>query len=165
MNDRTLGGPEPVCAEPPPRAVIYLRARADNQAEEDFAFQAQANVCRAFAYQQGYTLVGEYQDSGASANDYDRPGLTALRAAVQQGDISIIVVYSYDRLFRDPAFALAMTHEWRAAGVAIAYACSGTVTSANTAGLMLTIERAFAEFERERMRTCIARRSRSRRSV
>ena len=65
--------------------------------------------------------VREFGDEGVSGAVLDRPGLTALRAAVRSGAVGLVVVYDPDRLARKLAYQLLVTDELDAAGARLEF--------------------------------------------
>jgi DNA invertase Pin-like site-specific DNA recombinase len=100
------------------RAVIYARvaSAAPNDHEH---IHVQIEACRVYAQEHGYSVVGEYQDCGASGNTLDRPGLHGLREAIRRGVIGTVLVYDWIRLARDINLLLFLEKELRAAETSI----------------------------------------------
>lgn len=74
------------------RAHLYLRASTDRQD----ATRAEA-LLKSFAAEKGLDVVGQYTEN-ASGTKLDRPELTRMLGAAQEGDV--VVVESVDRLSR-----------------------------------------------------------------
>ncbi len=130
-------------------AAIYLRVSTGEQAESGAGLAAQADACRAFAQAQGWTVLGEYSDAGASgaAGLDKRPGL--LEAVADLGRGSVLLVAKRDRLGRD-AIVLAMIESAvaRKGARIVSAAGEGTESDEPTAILMRRLIDAFSEFER-----------------
>ncbi len=89
------------------RLRIYLRRSRADQDHQRFSIDVQREECHRFALNslpgRGLTPAWmerkEYVDEGRSGDDFDRPGLVALRKDVQAGDV--IVCRDHTRLGRD----------------------------------------------------------------
>ncbi|KAF0094885.1 MAG: resolvase, partial [Rhodospirillaceae bacterium] len=80
------------------RCAIYTRKSSEEGLEQDFnSLHAQREACEAYIASQrheGWSLVpNHYDDGGYSGGSMDRPGLAALMADVDAGNIDIVVVY------------------------------------------------------------------------
>ena len=67
----------------PKQAILYTRVSTAEQVEKGFSLSQQIEATRRYATQQGYEVVGEFWDPGASGATLVRPGLDALRQRVQ----------------------------------------------------------------------------------
>jgi len=86
-------------ANPAVRAVLYLRAARDPRG---LAVERQRDACLRLARERGWTVTGEYSDTGASAAAVTRPGYDAMTADYAAGRFDAIVVWHLDRLTRQP---------------------------------------------------------------
>jgi site-specific DNA recombinase len=93
----------------PVRAALYLRVSTTRQAEVDLSIPDQQTQTSAYCARQGWRVVGEYVEPGASAMDDNRPEFQRMieRASDDDHPIDVIVVHSFSRFFRD-AFGLEM---------------------------------------------------------
>ena len=57
----------------PKRAALYLRVSTGRQAAGDVSIPSQRELTRAFCEQQGWVVVDEFVEPGASATDDRRP--------------------------------------------------------------------------------------------
>jgi site-specific DNA recombinase len=80
------------------RGVILRRVSTDEQ-EANFSLPNQQQACRAFAEQQGISVVADVFDvhSGYSLK---RPGLTQVRELAAAHEIDVLIVWKLDRLSR-----------------------------------------------------------------
>jgi hypothetical protein len=99
------------------RAAIYARTATAQQYERDLAIQAQVQTCREYAAAKGYIVTRELIDSGSSSTTLDRPGMQALRACVQHGEIDVILTIHPNRLTRDFRDMVILWKEWEQAGL------------------------------------------------
>jgi site-specific DNA recombinase len=97
-------------------------------------------------------VAGVWTDAGASGGTLDRPGLTALRAAVAAGEVAVVVVYAVDRLSRRQADTLSLLAEFEAAGAGLAAASQAFDTTTPTGLAMLGMLSVFAELQRSEIR-------------
>ena len=93
----------------PVRAALYLRVSTTRQAEVDLSIPDQQAQTAAYCARQGWRIVAEYVEPGASAMDDHRPEFQRMieRACDDDRLIDMIVVHSFSRFFRD-AFGLEM---------------------------------------------------------
>ena len=102
------------------RAVIYARVSTDLQ-RENYSVPTQVQECLKYARTRGYVVVGNrYVDSTsgkdvqeaksaipAYVDDYtsrelSRPGLDVVLEFLEEVGFDVVIVYSLDRLARDP---------------------------------------------------------------
>jgi|tagenome__1003787_1003787.scaffolds.fasta_scaffold20977301_1 DNA invertase Pin-like site-specific DNA recombinase len=82
------------------RFLGYLRVSTDEQADSGAGLAAQQEqLRRAFEYE-GWELVEEIRDEGASGKDLDRPGLRRALELINAGEADGLVVAKLDRLTR-----------------------------------------------------------------
>ncbi|MBK6801974.1 MAG: recombinase family protein [Novosphingobium sp.] len=90
------------------RCAVYTRKSTEDGLEQEFnSLDAQREACEAYILSQrheDWTLVpGRYDDGGFSGGNMERPGIKALLAEVDAGNVDVIVVYKVDRLTRSLA--------------------------------------------------------------
>jgi site-specific DNA recombinase len=81
------------------QTVIYARQSLDRDGTAA-AVDRQISECRKVAASHGLTIDHEYIDNDVSASKGVRPGFTRLLSAIKQGNVSTIVVWHTDRLYR-----------------------------------------------------------------
>jgi site-specific DNA recombinase len=83
------------------RAVLYARLSRDRSGEQT-ATARQLEDCRAFAASKGWEIAGEFTDADVSAykKNVPRPGYEAMLAALDAGEVDVIVAWKLDRLLR-----------------------------------------------------------------
>lgn len=91
------------------RAALYLRVSTTRQAEVDLSIPDQRSQTKAYCERQGWQVVADYIEPGASAMDDQRPEFQRMieRASDDDRPFDVIVVHSFSRFFRD-AFGLEM---------------------------------------------------------
>ncbi|MFZ5813785.1 MAG: recombinase family protein [Bacillota bacterium] len=145
------------------RAAIYLRVSSEDQARHGYSLGEQEERCRQLAADLGAGQVVLYTDGGESGSRLDRPGLGALREALQAGLHDLVVVLDPDRLARNLYLQLALHDEFRRLGVALEFVNLDWEDTPD-GRLFLQMRGAIAEYEREkiRMRTYAGRRRKAR---
>src|SRR5262249_4233151 len=123
---------------------------ASAQADGSSGIAAQQAICETYAERHGYTVAAVFEDAGASGAMLDRPGLDALRAAVQRGEVDVVLVASADRLARHFADQTALTIEFDQAGVSVEVARE-EATGGTKMSHLTTIDAVLAEYERDRL--------------
>jgi site-specific DNA recombinase len=85
----------------PDKAAIYIRWSTDDQADGT-TLDVQMEGCRHFVLSQGWRVSNDllFIDDGYSGGSLDRPALSRLRRAVQEGRVECVVVFKLDRLSR-----------------------------------------------------------------
>ena len=91
------------------RAALYLRVSTTRQAEVDLSIPDQRLQTQGYCARQGWQVVADYVEPGASAMDDQRPEFQRMieRASDDDRPFDVIVVHSFSRFFRD-AFGLEM---------------------------------------------------------
>ncbi len=140
-----------------PRAVCYVRVSTEEQAEEGVSLAAQEAAVRAYCAMRGLDVAEVVIDAGVSAGKAlsTRNGGGRVLAMVNRGDVSAVVAYKLDRLFRDCADCLTVTREWDRAEVALHLIDLGGQaidTSTAMGRFFLTVMAGAAEMERNLIR-------------
>lgn len=117
-------------AETRPMVAGYLRVSTERQAVDGLGLDVQRGAVEAFARQEGYE-VEWYSDEGVSGalDAEQRDGLASALAAIRDGDVCGLVVYSLDRVAR----ALTVQE----AVLALAWDAGGRVWSVGDGGEVL----------------------------
>jgi len=136
------------------RCAIYTRVSTDHGLEQDFnSLDAQREACAAYVKsqsQEGWSLVGlRFDDGGFSGATLERPALRALREAVKQRRVDVIVVYKVDRLTRSLADFAKLIELFDAHGVSFISVTQSFNTTTSMGRLTLNMLLSFAQFERE----------------
>lgn len=103
------------------KAVGYVRVSTEEQASAGYGLEAQERAIRAFAESQGYELLEVVQDAGVSGatRPQDRPGFAHVLELAEQKAFSILLVWKFDRLARNLAYAVTTVNLLQDAGVAL----------------------------------------------
>ena len=132
------------------RAALYLRVSTDGQSVEN-----QRLALETVARQRGWSVVAAYDDNGISGakGRVRRPGLDALLNDATRGRFDVAMVWALDRLGRSLADLIDTLRVLEAAKVDL-YLDQQAIDTTTPAGRMFFhITGAFAEFEREMIRS------------
>lgn len=84
------------------RAAVYCRLSIDRTGE-GLAVDRQQQDCEKLAADHGWDIVQIFIDNSISAfSGKHRPGYEDLMAAVEHGDVDVVIAWSHDRLNRRP---------------------------------------------------------------
>ena len=89
----------------PKRAALYLRVSTGRQAENDVSLPSQRDMTTRFCEAQGWTVVEEFVEPGASATDDRRPVFQRMleRATTSDRNFDVICVHAFSRFYRNGA--------------------------------------------------------------
>lgn len=94
------------------KAAIYTRVSTEDQEREGTSLQSQLQFCQDKALELGYEVDEDHIISEVySGLTLERPKLTELRESVRREEVGAIIVYSTDRLSRDPIHLLLLVEE------------------------------------------------------
>lgn len=86
------------------QAVIYSRVSTEEQANEGKSIEVQIDLCRKWAEENKYSIVGVYPEPGKSATTLKgRTGLQEAIVQCQDEKIDALLVMDTDRLARNPS--------------------------------------------------------------
>jgi len=139
------------------RAISYVRVSTTEQALQGISLAAQTESIRAYAKFKGLELVEELSDEGVSAGKplQEREGGEKLFELARDSEVTAVVAYKLDRLFRDAADCLAVTKVWDELSVDLHLVDLGgqaVDTSTAMGRFFLTIMAGVAEMERNLIR-------------
>ena len=97
------------------RAFIYGRFSSHKQ--QELSIEAQIDICREYAEKHSITVVGEYVDRARSARTENRADFRRLIRDACTGVVDCVLVWRYDRFFRDRAESALYRKQLEAAGV------------------------------------------------
>lgn len=129
-------------------AAIYARVSSRKQKEGE-TIESQLDSLRQFARKQGYVIPKgfEFKDAGYSGAVLERPGLDALRDAVHDNVLDVVLIYSTDRLSRKYAYQLLLQEEFQKRKVEVQFLKSPSATTPEEQ-FALHFQGVFAEYER-----------------
>ena len=128
-------------------ATIYCRVSTDNQETEGTSLQTQLEACLKYCHEKGYEVTQQFTET-KSGLTLDRPKLDALRDLVREEQIDIVVVYSLDRLSRNPNHGVIIQNDFEKHRVALE-AVAETVDGSRVGKLMTYIRQWASEQEIE----------------
>ncbi|MEA3339025.1 MAG: recombinase family protein, partial [Chloroflexota bacterium] len=83
------------------RVIGYIRVSTNEQVEKGHSLDAQRAAIEQFCASRGWELVEIKVEAGISGTKDDRPALTELLEAVEQGRCDVVIVHAIDRFYRD----------------------------------------------------------------
>lgn len=144
-------------------AVVYSRVSTEDQEREGTSLRTQEEACRKYAEEQGYVVQDDYVIKEVySGLTLERPELEQLRNWVSNKEVDGVVVYSTDRLSRDPVHLLLLVEEIEKKGVKLHFVTEPLDNSME--GQLLSFVRGWAskmEAVKIRERTIRGRRARA----
>jgi len=101
--------------------VLYARVSTGRQAEKELSIPDQIRQLRDYCQKQGYAIIKEYREEGASATDDKRPIFQDMIAEVldRKSNIRAILVLTTSRFFRDATLARIYKHKLKKNGVKV----------------------------------------------
>jgi len=110
----------------PFRAVIYLRVSSQGQVKTDYdpegnSIPSQRAACIQRAKELGAVIIDEYVEPGRSAKELDKRDefQKMRRRIISKKDVDYIIVYAFNRAFRNAADRAIVSKEFRKAGARI----------------------------------------------
>ncbi len=138
----------------PMRCAIYARKSAKHGLDKDVnSLAVQRDICSAYIRSQRHRrwieAAEHYEDGGFSGGNLNRPGLTRLLGAVEQGLVDVIVIYKLDRLTRSLSDFIRLIELFDQYEVTFVSVTQSFDTKDSLGRLVLNILLTFAQFERE----------------
>ena len=105
----------------PLRVALYLRVSTGRQAEGDVSLPSQRSQTLAHCERQGWSVVDEYVEPGATGTDDRRPAFQGLidRACDADQPYDVILVHAFSRFYRDGAEMELLIRRLRRHGVEV----------------------------------------------
>jgi site-specific DNA recombinase len=144
------------------KAAIYCRVSTEEQGREGTSLDSQLEACLSKARQAGYDVPGEliFRET-YSGLSLERPKLNELRELIRNGAIDRLIIYTLDRLSRDPTHGVILTQELEKHGVKLEAVTEDVDNS--ELGKLITYIRGFAaKLEAEKIRERTMRGARAR---
>ena len=132
------------------KAVGYVRVSTEEQATQGFGLEAQERAIRAFAESQGYELITVIQDSGVSGatRPTTRPGFTEVLKLAEEKAFSILLVWKFDRLARNIAYAVTTVEQLQQLGIVLRSVTEPIDTATPMGKTLFSVLAGMAEQER-----------------
>ena len=103
-------------------AGVYCRVSTENQEREGSSLDSQKEACLKKASELGYSVNEDYiLNEVYSGLTIERPQLERLRNWVKTNEVAAVIVYSTDRLSRDPLHLLLLADECEKAKVHLCF--------------------------------------------
>jgi site-specific DNA recombinase len=141
----------PLRVVPQKRAAIYARV-SDPKQEANYSLPTQEAALRAYCAAQGYTLAEAhvYREVHTASELWQRPALAEVRAALDRGELDVLVCYDPDRFSRKQVHSALLQDICERAGAELKFAMFDY--SRDATGQFLLNARVFAaELEREKI--------------
>jgi len=127
------------------RAALYARISTANNGQSP---DMQLRELREYCERRGWTVAGEYVDSGFSGAKDRRPELDRLMADAHKRRFDVVAVWKFDRFARSVSHLLRALDTFRVLGIEF-FSLSELLDTATPAGRMVfTVLGAVAELER-----------------
>src|SRR5882724_3443101 len=127
------------------RAAIYARVSTTNHGQD---VSMQTRELRDYCERRGWTVTGEYMDTGISGAKDRRPELDRLMADAHKRRFDAVAVWKFDRFARSVSHLLRALDTFRVLGIEFV-SLSESLDTATPAGRMVfTVLGAVAELER-----------------
>ena len=130
------------------RVAVYARVSTNNAQNPEMQLEELRQYCQ----RRGWTIAGEFVDTGVSGAKEHRPGLDRLRSDCRKRNVDAVVVYRYDRFARSLRQLVNALEEFRALGIDFVSLHEDVDTSTPNGRLVFGIFASIAEFERELIR-------------
>jgi len=108
----------------------------------------QTRELREYCERRGWTIVGEYVDTGISGAKDSRPELNRLMSDAHKRRFDIVAVWRFDRFARSTSHLLRALEQFRALGIDFVSFSENVDTSTPTGKMIFTVLGAVAELER-----------------
>jgi DNA invertase Pin-like site-specific DNA recombinase len=130
----------------PIRAALYTRVSTRAQADKH-GTAYQRDALERMAEARGWRVVRVHADEGYSGRKASRPALDEMMLAVRRGEVDLVAVWRWDRLFRSLRHMVETLQELEARNVDLVSHQEGTDTSTPLGRAMFQIAAAMSELE------------------
>jgi site-specific DNA recombinase len=135
------------------RFAFYKRLSTTDKQDPALSFPSQRKACEQKVRELGGEITREFTDQESGSHD-DRPGWSALTQEARDREgrsFDAVVIYSTSRLARDVYLASMYHRELQAVGVPIHYASGGGDADTPEGKVLLVMQQAFDQYEREKL--------------
>lgn len=126
--------------------ALYARTSTSIQTT---GLEAQIRALQSYCRSNGIDNVRVFSDEGVSGTKENRPALDQLLTAVEGGEVSSVIVYSFSRFARSVTHLLQALHKFEHLGVSFISVSENLDTRTSTGKFVFTILAALAALERE----------------
>ncbi len=137
------------------RAAIYCRVSTEGQEQDGTSLQTQLEACLKYCNNKGHEIAFQFSEAWSGLS-LERPKLAELRELARTEQIDSIVVYSLDRLSRDPVHGVILMQELEKHQVYLE-AATETVDNSEVGKLVFYIKGYAAKLDAERRRDATGR--------
>lgn len=127
------------------RCALYCRVSTIGKGQDT---EVQARELREYASRRGWTIAGEYLDSGISGTKDRRPELDRLMGDAHRRRFDAVVVWKFDRFARSVSHLLRALETFKAQGIEFVSFSEQMDTSTPAGKMVFTVLGAVAELER-----------------
>ena len=132
------------------QTLAYVRVSTEDQIE--FSPDAQAKRCRDLARLRDLGPVTVLSDEGWSGKNLERPGMKRLLRLVEEGDVTHLLVWRWDRLSRDQGDFSQLVKLFSEKGVTVHSVNEGDLDLASASGKMqIGVTGVFAQYYRDQI--------------
>lgn len=128
------------------RVACYARVSLDTQST---GMESQIRVLKTYCEQNGITNVEFFTDEGVSGTKSNRPALDRMMAAVERGEISTCIVYSFSRFARSTTHLLNALNVFKRKGVHFTSLSEKIDTNTAVGVAIFSILASIAQLERD----------------
>jgi DNA invertase Pin-like site-specific DNA recombinase len=128
------------------KVACYARTSTQDQKT---GLESQVRVLRTYCEQNNITKVEFFTDDGVSGTKSSRPALDQMMAAVERGEISTCVVYSFSRFARSTTHLLNALTKFKAMGTAFVSLTEKIDTNSPVGVAIFSILASISQLERD----------------
>jgi DNA invertase Pin-like site-specific DNA recombinase len=128
------------------RTAAYCRVSTLDQST---GMESQVRVLKTYCEQNGITDVEFFCDEGISGTKASRPALDRMMAAVEAGEISTCIVYSFSRFARSTTHLLNALNRFKATGTAFVSITERIDTNSAVGVAIFSILASISQLERD----------------
>jgi DNA invertase Pin-like site-specific DNA recombinase len=127
------------------RTALYARISTSNNGQSP---EMQLRELREYCERRGWTVAGEYVDTGISGAKDRRPELDRLMADAHKRRFDVVAVWKFDRFARSVSHLLRALDTFRVLGIEFVSLSESLDTATPTGRMVFTVLGAVAELER-----------------
>lgn len=131
------------------RAVGYIRVSTEDQVRDGVSLDAQQAKLEAYCLVKDWTLHPLLRGEGYTAKHLKRPGLEALLALVEAGQVEVVIVSKLDRLTRSVVDLDRLMKRFERRHVALVSLQASLDATTATGRLMMNLLASVSQWERE----------------
>lgn len=128
------------------KTACYARTSTSDQKN---GLESQVRVLRTYCEQNNITNFEFYTDDGVSGTKSSRPALDQMMAAVERGEISTCIVYSFSRFARSTTHLLNALNRFKATGTAFVSLTERIDTNSAVGVAIFSILASISQLERD----------------